>query len=90
VFTIEFPRTYAMPLPPPQQHHVEPLRARATVLVVDDEPLVRSGARRILERRGLTVLEACNGEEALAVFEAHVASIGLVILDMGMPVMGRD
>ncbi|MDB4961867.1 MAG: hypothetical protein JWP01_1866 [Myxococcales bacterium] len=60
---------------------------RATVLVVDDEPMVRAGTKRILERKGFTVLEACNGAEALTVFGVHAASIGLVILDMGMPVM---
>ncbi len=87
VFTIEFPRTFALPPPPPVKT-LEPQPTRATVLVVDDEPLVRSGTRRILERRGLAVLEASNGEEALAVFRDHAASIGLVILDMGMPVMG--
>ena len=87
VFTIEFPRTHAL-LPPPPVQLLEPQPTRATVLVVDDEVLVRSGTRRILERRGLVVLEAGNGEEALAVFQAHAASIGLVILDMGMPVMG--
>jgi CheY-like chemotaxis protein len=87
VFTIEFPRTLALP-PPPPASVIDVQPARATVLVVDDEPLVRSGTRRILERRGLAVLEASNGEEALAVFRAHAASIGLVILDMGMPVMG--
>ncbi len=85
-FTIHLPRTTARPaLPPPPP--IEPRTSRATVLVVDDEPLVRSGTRRILERRGLTVLEATNGEEALAVFAAHAHAIGLVILDMGMPVM---
>ena len=88
VFTIDFPRTHALPPPPPPPPIHEPQGTRATVLVVDDEPLVRSGTRRILERRGLTVLEAGNGEEALVVFKAHAASIGLVILDMGMPVMG--
>ena len=87
VFTIEFPRTFAQ-MPPPPARVTEPQPARATVLVVDDEPLVRMGTRRILERRGLAVLEASNGEEALAVFREHATSIGLVILDMGMPVMG--
>jgi len=87
VFTIEFPRTYAVP-PPPPVVITEAKPAGATVLVVDDEPLVRSGTRRILERQGLVVLEAENGEEALSVFRAHASEIGLVILDMGMPVMG--
>ena len=86
-FTIHLPRTTASP-PRPPPPPVEPSRARTTVLVVDDERLIRAGTRRILERRGHTVLEAGNGEEALTVFGANAATIGLVILDMGMPVMG--
>ncbi len=85
-FTIYLPTTTALPAAPPPP--VEPKRARATVLVVDDEKLVRAGARRILERRGYTVLEAGDGQEGLEVFGTNVDTIGLVILDMGMPVMG--
>ncbi len=59
-----------------------------TVLVADDEPAVRAGTARILERMGLSALHACNGEEALAQYHDHAAAIDLVILDMGMPVMG--
>ena len=59
-----------------------------TVLIADDEPAVRAGTVRILERMGLSAIQACNGEEALAQFHDHAAAIELVILDMGMPVMG--
>ena len=58
-----------------------------TVLVVDDEVAVRNGTCRILRRRGYNLLTAGNGEEALRVYDEHAAEIGLVILDMGMPVM---
>jgi signal transduction histidine kinase/CheY-like chemotaxis protein len=61
---------------------------RGTVLVVDDETAVRTSTMRLLQRKGLDALGASNGEEALAVFAAHERSIGLVILDMGMPQMG--
>ncbi len=59
-----------------------------TVLIADDEPAVRAGTVRILERMGLSAIQACNGEEALAQYHGHAAAIELVILDMGMPVMG--
>ncbi len=59
-----------------------------TVLVADDEPAVRAGTARILERMGLTTLQATNGEDALQQFRENRAAIDLVILDMGMPVMG--
>jgi two-component system cell cycle sensor histidine kinase/response regulator CckA len=58
------------------------------VLVVDDEAAVRRGTALMLKRRGYRVLTAGDGAEALAVFAEHANEIGLVILDMGMPVMG--
>jgi two-component system, cell cycle sensor histidine kinase and response regulator CckA len=53
------------------------------VLVVDDEPLVRSLIRRLLERRGFTVEEACDGRSALATLER--IQVDLIVLDMTMP-----
>ncbi len=53
------------------------------VLVADDEPSVRSTVRRLLERRGASVVLAADGTEA----EEHLrgSSFGLVILDVVMP-----
>lgn len=59
-----------------------------TVLVVEDEDLVRALTRQILEICGYNVLEARNGREALAVFENHANSIDLLLTDVVMPVMG--
>lgn len=53
------------------------------VLVVDDEPLVRRVTTRHLEREGYRVLGASNGQEALAVLEAH--PVDLVVSDITMP-----
>jgi signal transduction histidine kinase/CheY-like chemotaxis protein len=61
--------------------------ARSRVLLVDDEPLVRRGARRLLERIGYEVVEAENGVRALVVFRAQ-GPFDAVILDMSMPEMG--
>ncbi|HEU0033939.1 MAG TPA: response regulator [Kofleriaceae bacterium] len=58
-----------------------------TVLVVDDDPRIRRGARRILEGRGYQVHEAGDGAEALAIFEQRRGELQLVVLDMAMPVM---
>lgn len=56
-----------------------------TVLVVDDEPLFRQIARRILEREGYAVLDAADGQEAVEVVAEHAARIHLVVLDLMMP-----
>ena len=55
----------------------------ATVLVVDDEPKLRSLVRDYLEREGYTVLEAGTGARALEL--ARSARPALVVLDLGLP-----
>ena len=57
------------------------------VLLVDDEPLVRRGARRQLERLGYQVVDAENGVRALALY-AEKGPFDAVVLDMSMPEMG--
>jgi PAS domain S-box-containing protein len=59
----------------------------ATVLLVEDEVAVRRVARRTLTEHDYVVLEASDGEEALAVSAAHGGPIVLVITDMVMPGM---
>lgn len=89
-FTIRLPltsdRPALPPAPPPEVATTMPRRTK--ILVVDDEEHVRRGTLRILERKGYETLEASNGAEALEVFAAHADEIGLVVLDMMMPVMG--
>ena len=67
-------------------------RGSETVLVVDDEPMVRALARRALEFYGYAVLEAEDGEVALQVVAADVErKIALVLADVVMPRMdGRE
>ena len=60
---------------------------RRTVLVVDDEALVRQFVVHLLSRREVAGLEAENGVEALARFREHAGEIGLVITDIHMPGM---
>ena len=62
-------------------------RGVETVLLVEDEPAVREVARRVLQRHGYHVLEAQNGETALAVSAGYDAKIHLVISDAVMPGM---
>jgi len=56
-----------------------------TVLLVEDEPLVRGLLVRLLDREGYVVLEAASGDEALGVVAAHVAPIDLLVSDVVMP-----
>jgi two-component system cell cycle sensor histidine kinase/response regulator CckA len=75
-----------------EEEMVEPSAPRyerfETILLVEDEPAVRSVTRRGLERIGYTVLEARSGEEALRVCQAHEESIHLLITDVVLPYMG--
>jgi PAS domain S-box-containing protein len=63
----------------------------ATVLVVEDEALVRTATCRLLKRIGHNVLSASNGQEALEIIEQHEEDIDLVLTDVVMPKMsGQD
>ncbi len=55
------------------------------VLLAEDEPAVRRLARAALERHGYRVLEACDGDEAVALFEQHRDGIDGVVVDLAMP-----
>ena len=61
------------------------------VLLVDDEDMVRSIARRMLERAGLSVIAAREGIQALEIFGLSPDSFLAVVLDLHMPKMdGRQ
>jgi PAS domain S-box-containing protein len=61
-----------------------------TVLVVDDEEIVRRMAQAALKRLGYRVLTANNGEEAVRLYSRAPDEVDLVLLDMTMPVMGGE
>jgi CheY-like chemotaxis protein len=66
------------------------LTGQGTVLVVDDEPVVRKIAANSLQRYGYTVMTAENGREGLERFRELLPQLRLVILDMTMPVMSGE
>jgi PAS domain S-box-containing protein len=66
------------------------LRGSSTVLVVDDEAMVRKLASMILRRRGYEVLEAGDGKDALQVLATSSSLPALTLLDLAMPVMGGE
>ncbi len=58
-----------------------------TILVVDDEELIRSVSKMVLEKLGYKVISIEDGNEALDLIVKHDGNIDLVLLDMAMPVM---
>jgi signal transduction histidine kinase len=60
-------------------------RGEETVLVADDEDGVRRWISRVLRDCGYTVLEACQGEEALQLFAENADTVRLVLTDLVMP-----
>jgi two-component system cell cycle sensor histidine kinase/response regulator CckA len=56
-----------------------------TILLVDDEPTLRTMMRMALKHFGYTVLEASSGKQALALFEQADRPIDLLLTDMVMP-----
>ena len=87
-FRIYFPRvTHDEAVSAPLPIHTEAAGGSETVLVVEDEHLVRKLMRTILESRGYFVLDAPGGEEAFHVCRSYLGPIHLLITDVVMPKM---
>lgn len=56
-----------------------------TILLVDDEPTVRSLIARVLTAHGYDVLQAHSAEDALSCFEQRHGAVDLVLTDVCMP-----
>ncbi len=61
-----------------------------TILLVEDEELMRMLAQSMIARKGYTVLAAEDGEEGLALYREHQSEIALVVSDLGMPRLGGN
>ncbi|PYT27283.1 MAG: hypothetical protein DMG58_20650 [Acidobacteria bacterium] len=66
------------------------LGGTATILVIDDEPLVRRTTKSMLEHYGYTVVVAESGKEGVDLFNVLTDRVSLVLLDMTMPVMNGE
>ncbi len=86
-FSLYFPLSNEQVLAP---HRDEVIRAErgGCILVVDDEPVIRTTAHNILQELGYTVILAIDGREGLEIYQQRHAQIDLVLLDMVMPRMG--
>ncbi|HIJ96165.1 MAG TPA: response regulator [Desulfuromonadales bacterium] len=65
-----------------------PEKGGGTILLVDDEQILRDMAELLLDALGFSALTASNGLEALEIYREHGNEIDAVLLDLIMPVMG--
>jgi len=86
-FTLYFPASSEPVKRTPAAPHAVPQVGEATVLLVEDEPMVRRSTRMLLEKLGFTVLEAGDGVEAVEVFKAQRHRVHGVLMDLTMPRM---
>jgi two-component system cell cycle sensor histidine kinase/response regulator CckA len=59
--------------------------AKKTIMVVEDEPTLRSLVSKVLERSGYAVIESSSGVAALELFSKTKPHIDLLLTDMVMP-----
>jgi CheY-like chemotaxis protein len=71
----------------PEAARAAPGGGSETVLIVEDENIVREPVSRLLRKAGFTVLEAASGPQALEVSESYDGPIDLVVTDVMMPKM---
>jgi two-component system cell cycle sensor histidine kinase/response regulator CckA len=91
-FTILLPRLKAMVQQPKVKIPItESLRGEETILLVEDEDVLRALLAKFLRLYGYAVLEARHGGEALLICERHQGPIHLMVTDVVMPQMsGRE
>ncbi|HEX5973083.1 MAG TPA: response regulator [Gemmatimonadaceae bacterium] len=63
---------------------------RATILLVDDEPMLAEALRRVLVSAGFDVLVCRTAMDALPLLQAGAPSVDLVLTDVQLPVMTGD
>lgn len=90
-FKVYLPRVDADAVERGPAHRAGVATGTETILLVEDEPMVRNAAERILRSAGYRVLSASNGGEALLLCEEEDGRIDLLLTDVVMPKMsGRD
>jgi PAS domain S-box-containing protein len=89
VFKVYLPEASApLESEPPAEMIAAPSGGSETILVIEDEDIVRNLACRGLRDHGYAVVEARNGTEALQYIRQHPGTIDLAISDVVMPEMG--
>jgi two-component system cell cycle sensor histidine kinase/response regulator CckA len=94
IFHVHLPAAQGEPEPAPAARPDAPARAKGggeTILLVEDEDVVRTLLARVLSEEGYRVLEAADALEALAACDRHAGPIHLMVTDIVMPRMsGRE
>ena len=90
IFRIYFPKVSESSTPDPFQSGPGYMPVGSeTLLLVEDEPLLREATSRVLREQGYTVWEASNGHQALSVAQEHAdQELSLLLTDVVMPLMG--
>jgi two-component system, cell cycle sensor histidine kinase and response regulator CckA len=88
-FTIHLPRV-EMPIKAAEVESAPRLAPYGgeTILLVEDEAVVRDLVRQVLQETGYAVLEAANGEQALQLSHTHRGPIQLLLTDVVLPGLG--
>jgi PAS domain S-box-containing protein len=86
--SVSLPRAHAPVVPQEPAEEPADTTGSETVLVVEDEELVRAVIREILEDAGYTVLGARHGRQALELAAAYEGPIDLLVTDLVMPELG--
>ena len=68
----------------PEVETVSPKRQGTTILLVEDDEIMRGLTRKLLEEHGYTVVEADDGKSALEWVESHPGPIDLLLTDVVM------
>jgi len=90
-FKIYFPHEATAPIAPLPPPEPTSLQGRETILLVEDDGVVRPLVAEMLETYGYAVLPAADGREAIEIAERQAGSIDLLLTDIVMPGMnGRE
>lgn len=84
-FHIYLPRAAGRQEEMPSPETAKPRTGKETILLVDDEEMIRDLARQILELHGYSVVTAADGQEAIDLYLTQQGRFDLVILDLTMP-----
>ena len=84
-FQVYFPVADMHALPPPTNAEAVAPKNAGTILVVDDEAIVRTSTKALAETVGYAVLVADGGLDAIEIYRCHRADIDCVVLDLTMP-----